>query len=128
MQQQAMWDPSEPYDPSRPNDYNEYKVWKHREHEERMERLVKERRMEAQKRLRRSSSRSDYTESDPEEARPRKTGTNSWSLSLLTRLTVILLKDGLEVTTTVGLVKMTNILKAASAAPPPLGQLPLICT
>jgi len=75
MQQQAMWDPSEPYDPSRPNDYNEYKVWKHREHEERMERLAKERRMEAQKRLRRSSSRSDYTESEPEDARPRKTGT-----------------------------------------------------
>jgi splicing factor 45 len=75
MQQQAIWDPSEPYDPSRPNDYNEYKVWKHREHEERMERLAKERRMEAQKRLRRSSSRSDYTESEPEDARPRKTGT-----------------------------------------------------
>jgi hypothetical protein len=52
----------------------------------------------------------------------------SWSLSLLTRLTVILVKDDLEVTTTIGLVKMTNVLKGASAAPPPLGQLPLMCT
>ncbi|KAI0303547.1 hypothetical protein B0F90DRAFT_1816335 [Multifurca ochricompacta] len=73
VQQLTVWDPSESYDPSRPNDYNEYKVWKHREHEERFERLAKERRVEAQKRLR-SSSRSDYTESDQEDARPRKTG------------------------------------------------------
>lgn len=69
-----MWDPSEPYDPSRPNDYNEYKIWKHREHEERLERLAMERRMQAQKRLRRSSSRSEYSDSDPDDVRPRKTG------------------------------------------------------
>ena len=69
-----MWDPSEPYDPSRPNDYNEYKIWKHREHEERLERMTMERRMQAQKRLRRSSSRSEYSDSDLDDARPRKTG------------------------------------------------------
>jgi splicing factor 45 len=84
-----MWDPSEAYDPSRPNDYNEYKIWKHREHEERIERLAKERRMEAQKRLRRSSSRSDYTESEPEDIRPRKTGTTFWEALSSTRLTVL---------------------------------------
>ncbi|KAI9446740.1 hypothetical protein H4582DRAFT_2108331 [Lactarius indigo] len=61
-------------DPSRPNDYNEYKIWKHREHEERLERISMERRMQAQKRLRRSSSRSEYSDSDPDDTRPRKTG------------------------------------------------------
>ncbi|KAH8991057.1 hypothetical protein EDB86DRAFT_2806823 [Lactarius hatsudake] len=74
VQQLAVWDPSETYDPSRPNDYNEYKIWKHREHEERLERISMERRMQAQKRLRRSSSRSEYSDSDPDDARPRKTG------------------------------------------------------
>jgi splicing factor 45 len=69
-----VWDPSEPYDPSRPNDYNEYKIWKYREHEERLERMAMERRMQAQKRLRRSSSRSEYSDSDPDDPRPRKTG------------------------------------------------------
>ncbi|KAH9180256.1 hypothetical protein EDB89DRAFT_1840916 [Lactarius sanguifluus] len=74
VQQLAVWDPSETYDPSRPNDYNEYKIWKHREHEERLERISMERRIQAQKRLRRSSSRSEYSDSDPDDARPRKTG------------------------------------------------------
>ena len=47
--------------------------------------------------------------------------------SLLTHLIVLIAKDDLEVPTTVGLVKMTNILKAALAAHPSLSQLPLMC-
>ena len=111
-----MWDPSEPYDPSRPNDYNEYKVWKHREREERIERIAKERRMEAQKRLRRSSSRSDYTESDPEDIRPRKTGNEFLKSIYFDDLHKFLTKDDTELMMIVGLVKMTNIHKAESAA------------
>jgi hypothetical protein len=45
----------------------------------------------------------------------------------LTYLTVLFAKDDLEVTTSVGLVKMMNILKVVLAAHPPLGQIPLIC-
>ena len=111
----AVWDPSEPYDPSRPNDYNEYKVWKHRDREERIERLAKERRMEAQKRLRRSSSRSDYTESDPEDIRPRKTGTEFWDAIYFDNPHKFSMKGDMEVMMIVGLVKMTNIHKAESA-------------
>jgi hypothetical protein len=106
----AVWDPSESYDPNRPNDYNEYKIWKHREHEERLERLAKVRRMEAQKRIRRSSSRSDYTESDSDDARPRKAGIVLNGVIPLTRAShIIVLKGDMEITTTVGLVKMTNV-------------------
>jgi hypothetical protein len=36
--------------------------------------MTMERRLQAQKRLRRSSSRSEYSDSDPDDARPRKTG------------------------------------------------------
>jgi hypothetical protein len=111
-----VWDPSEPYDPSRPNDYNEYKVWKHREHEERIERLAQERRMEAQKRLRRSSSRSDYTESDPEDIRPRKTGIEFWEMNFFDDPYNFFMKDDTGVTMIIGLVKMTNIHRAESAA------------
>jgi hypothetical protein len=108
-----VWDPSEVYDPSRPNDYNEYKVWKHREHEERIERIAKQRRMEAQKRLRRSSSRSDYTESDPEDIRPRKTGTEFWESISVDGPHKLSTKD--DTVMIVGLVKMVNIRKAESA-------------
>jgi len=119
-----VWDPLEPYDPSRPNDYNEYKVWKHREREERIEFIARERRMEAQKRLRRSSSRSDYTESEPEDIRPRKTGTEFRKAISFDDPHKFSTKDDTVVMTIVGLVKMTNIYKAESAArlspgPPP---------
>jgi hypothetical protein len=112
----VVWDPSEPYDVSRPNDYNEYKVWKHREREERIERIAKERRMEAQKRLRRSSSRSDYTESDPEDIRPRKTGIGFWYSISFDESSQVSAKDDTEFMMIVGLVRMVNILKAESAA------------
>jgi hypothetical protein len=113
-----VWDPSEPYDPSRPNDYNEYKVWKHREHEERLERLAKERRMEAQKRFRRSSSRSDYTESDSDDARPRKTGILFNDVTLSTRASFLVLKVDTEATMIIGLVKTTNVHGAVSVVRP----------
>jgi len=45
----------------------------------------------------------------------------------LTHLIVLFAKDDLEVTTTVGLVKMTNILKVALTVHPSLGQLSLMC-
>ena len=112
----VVWDPSEAYDISRPNDYNEYKVWKHREHEERIERIAKQRRMEAQKRLRRSSSRSDYTESDPEDIRPRKTGIEFWESVSFDGPHNLSTKDDTELIMIVGLVKMMNIHKAESAA------------
>jgi hypothetical protein len=117
-----VWDPSEAYDPSRPNDYNEYKVWKHREHEERIERIAKQRRMEAQKRLRRSSSRSDYTESDPEDIRPRKTGTEFWEYISFGGPHKFSTKDDTGLMMIVGLVKMVNIHKAESAVRLSQGQ------
>ncbi len=121
-----MWDPSEPYDPSRPNDYNEYKVWKHREHEERLERIAKERRMETQKRLRRSSSRSDYTESDPEDFRPRKTGTEFWEAISFDDPHKFSTKVDTEVMMIIGLVKTMNIPNAKSTVHLYPGQLPKI--
>ncbi|TFY68335.1 hypothetical protein EVG20_g3597 [Dentipellis fragilis] len=74
IQQLAVWDPTEQYDPLRPNDYNEYKIWKRKDREERRERMAEQRRLDERKRMRRSNSYSDYTESGSEEDRPRKSG------------------------------------------------------
>ncbi|KAI0059091.1 hypothetical protein BV25DRAFT_1809732, partial [Artomyces pyxidatus] len=74
FQQLAVWDPTEQYDPSRPNDYNEYKIWKRKDREERLERLAEQRRLEDRKRLRRSNSYSDRSDSGSEDEPPRKSG------------------------------------------------------
>jgi len=60
---------------------------------------------------------------DPERQVP-----SSGKLSLQRASQVSFMKVALEVTTTVGLVKMTNIPKAVSAVHLSLGHLPLMCT